>query len=55
MQDDAYTTVRTVTSGTDGALKATVPAIAEGSRRWVFAGTGTTGAATSTADHVVVK
>ncbi|MFB7244691.1 hypothetical protein ACFCYX_19785 [Streptomyces populi] len=51
----AYTTVRTVTSGTDGALRATVPALAEGSWRWVFAGTGTTGAATSTADYVVVK
>ncbi|MEU4088227.1 calcium-binding protein [Streptomyces aureus] len=51
----AYTTVKTVTSGTDGALKATVPALASGSWRWVFAGTNTTGAATSAADDVVVK
>lgn len=51
----AYTTVKTVKAGTDGALKATVAATADGYWRWSFAGTVTTGPATSAADYVDVR
>ncbi|WP_406366487.1 hypothetical protein [Streptomyces sp. NBC_00645] len=51
----AYTTVKTVTSGTAGALKTTVKASADGTYRFSFAGTSTTGAKTATGDYVDVK
>ncbi|MET9902389.1 calcium-binding protein [Streptomyces sp. NPDC006446] len=50
-----YTTVKTVTSGTDGALKATATAATDGYWRWSFAGTITTGAATAAGDYVDVQ
>ena len=51
----AYTTVKTVTSGTSGALKTTVTASADGTYRFSFAGTSTTGAKAATGDYVDVK
>ncbi|MFF3578322.1 hypothetical protein [Streptomyces mirabilis] len=51
----AYKTVKTVTSGSKGALTTTVKASADGSYRYSFAGTTTTGAATATGDYVDVK
>ncbi|MFF3610464.1 hypothetical protein [Streptomyces sp. NPDC002580] len=51
----AYTTVKTVTSGTSGALKTTVKASADGTYRFSFAGTSTTGAKAATGDYVDVK
>lgn len=50
----AYSTVKTVTSGTGGALKATATASVDGYWRWSFAGTSTTAAATATGDYVDV-
>ncbi|MFH9979914.1 calcium-binding protein [Streptomyces sp. NPDC017179] len=50
-----YTTVKTVTSGTGGALKATARAEADGYWRWSFPGTSTTGAANATGDYVDVR
>jgi hypothetical protein len=44
-----------VTSGTAGTLTTTVKASADGSYRYKFAGTSTTGAATATGDYVDVK
>jgi hypothetical protein len=52
---NAYKTVKTVTSGTAGTLTTTVKASADGSYRYKFAGTSTTGAATATGDYVDVK
>jgi len=52
---DTYTTVKTVTSGTAGALKTTVKASADGYYRYKFAGTTTTGAKTAAGDFVDVK
>jgi hypothetical protein len=52
---DTYTTVKTVTSSTGGALKATVTASKDGYYRYVFAGTSTTGAAKATGDYIDVK
>ncbi|MGW7379055.1 calcium-binding protein [Streptomyces sp. NPDC054794] len=49
-----YTTVTTVTSGVGGALKATAKATVDGYWRWSFAGSSTTGSATSPADFVDV-
>ncbi|MER6632087.1 hypothetical protein ABT301_28380 [Streptomyces sp. NPDC000987] len=49
-----YTTVKTVTSGTGGALSTTVKATKSGYFRYQFAGTTTTGAKTSTGDYVKV-
>ncbi|MER6064236.1 calcium-binding protein [Streptomyces sp. NPDC001792] len=49
-----YTTVKTVTSGTAGALKTTATATADGYWRWSFAGTGTTGPAKASGDYVDV-
>ncbi|MFI6357879.1 calcium-binding protein [Streptomyces sp. NPDC050743] len=49
-----YTTVKTVTSGTGGALKTTATATADGYWRWSFAGTGTTGPAKASGDYVDV-
>ncbi|MFE7841376.1 hypothetical protein ACFU53_36585 [Streptomyces sp. NPDC057474] len=51
----AYTDVKTVTSGTAGALSTTVKASKDGSYRYKFAGTSTTAAVTSAADFVDVK
>ncbi|GHI01911.1 hypothetical protein AQI88_17220 [Streptomyces cellostaticus] len=49
-----YSTVKTVTSGTGGALKATATASVDGYWRWSFAGTSTTGAANAPGDYVHV-
>ncbi|MFJ4851221.1 hypothetical protein [Streptomyces sp. NPDC088733] len=51
----AYTTVKTVKTGTKGALKTTVKASVDGSWRWYFGGTPTTGATASAADYVDVR
>lgn len=51
----AYTDVKTVTSGTGGALSTTVKASKDGSYRYKFAGTSTTAAKTSAGDYVDVK
>lgn len=50
-----YTTVKTVNTGTGGALKTTVTASVDGYWRWNFAGTTTTSAKTSTSDYVDVQ
>ncbi|GAB7103242.1 hypothetical protein JCM4814A_15560 [Streptomyces phaeofaciens JCM 4814] len=50
-----YTTVKTVTTGSGGALKTTVKATTDGYWRWSFAGTPTTANATTTADYVDVR
>ncbi|KUJ64207.1 calcium-binding protein [Streptomyces albus subsp. albus] len=50
----AYTTVKTVTTGSGGALKTTVKAATDGHWRWSFAGTSTTHSITTTADYVDV-
>jgi hypothetical protein len=52
---DTYSTVKTVTSGTAGALKTTVKASADGYYRYKFAGTTTTGAKTAAGDFVDVQ
>lgn len=49
-----YSTVKTVKSGSTGALKTTVTANADGYWRWTFGGTSTTGTATATGDFVDV-
>ncbi|MFK4070562.1 calcium-binding protein [Streptomyces sp. NPDC029674] len=51
----AYTTVKTVTTGSGGSLKTTVKAATDGYWRWSFAGTSTTHLATTTADYVDVR
>ncbi len=51
----SYTDVKTITSGTGGALSTTVKATKDGSYRYKFAGTSTTAAKTSAADYVDVK
>ncbi|TGB05694.1 calcium-binding protein [Streptomyces sp. MZ04] len=51
----SYTTLKTITSGASGALKTTVTASADGYYRYVFAGTSTTPATTSTSDFVDVQ
>ncbi|MDG4860090.1 DUF5707 domain-containing protein [Streptomyces sp. T-3] len=51
----SYTTLKTVKSGTAGALKTTVTASADGYYRYSFAGTSTTPAVTSTSDFVDVN
>ncbi|MFI6434737.1 hypothetical protein [Streptomyces sp. NPDC050759] len=50
----SYTTVKTVTSGTGGALKTTTKATKDGYYRYVFAGTTTTGKATAAGDYIDV-
>ncbi|NEB01824.1 hypothetical protein [Streptomyces sp. SID13726] len=50
-----YTTVKTVTSGSGGSLKATTTASKDGYYRYVFAGTATTGAATAAGDYIDVR
>ncbi|MET8690612.1 calcium-binding protein [Streptomyces sp. NPDC004732] len=51
----SYTTLKTVKSDTKGNLKTTVKASADGYFRYVFAGTSTTPAVTSTSDFVDVR
>ena len=51
----SYTTLKTVTSGTGGALKTTTTATKDGYYRYVFAGTATTGAATAAGDYIDVR
>ncbi|TWG05115.1 hypothetical protein [Streptomyces brevispora] len=51
----AYSTVKTVTSSSTGALKTTVKASVDGYWRWSFGGWSTTGAATSPVDYVDVR
>ena len=50
-----YTNVKTVTSGTGGALKTTVKATADGYWRWTYAGNSTTSTAKATGDFVDVR
>ncbi|MEU0333315.1 hypothetical protein [Streptomyces sp. NPDC006193] len=51
----SYANVKTITSGTGGALSTTVKATKSGTYRFVFSGTATTGAKTSAGDHVTVR
>ncbi|MEU7422913.1 hypothetical protein [Streptomyces sp. NPDC040750] len=51
----SYADVKSLTSGTGGALSTTVKATRSGTYRFVFAGTPTTGAKTSAGDHVTVR
>ncbi|MGW6268144.1 calcium-binding protein [Streptomyces sp. NPDC055060] len=51
----SYSTLKTITSDSKGNLKTTVTASADGYYRYVFAGTSTTPAVTSTADFVDVN
>ncbi|MFC8131430.1 calcium-binding protein [Streptomyces sp. NPDC057302] len=51
----SYSTLKTITSDTKGNLKTTVKASADGYYRYVFAGTSTTPAVTSTSDFVDVN
>ncbi|WP_371549110.1 hypothetical protein OG266_28935 [Streptomyces sp. NBC_00554] len=50
-----YKNVKTVKSGTSGALSTTVKASADGYYRYTFAGTTTTGAKSAAGDYVDVK
>jgi hypothetical protein len=50
-----YTTVKTVKSGTNGALKATTTAKSDGYYRFAFAGNGTTASVNATGDLIDVK
>ncbi|MFF5145092.1 hypothetical protein ACFY6U_36180 [Streptomyces sp. NPDC013157] len=50
-----YTTLKTVTSGSAGALRTTTKAKTDGYFRFVFAGTATTGPATAAGDFVDVR
>ncbi|MFD8724901.1 hypothetical protein ACFV2H_44885 [Streptomyces sp. NPDC059629] len=50
-----YTTLRTVTTGSGGALRTTARATADGYFRYVFTGTATTGPATAAGDFVDVR
>ncbi|MFK4100221.1 hypothetical protein ACI2L1_09095 [Streptomyces sp. NPDC019531] len=52
---NTYSTVKTVTSGTGGALKTTTKASKDGYYRYVFAGTSTTGTATAAGDYIDVQ
>ncbi|MFI9245761.1 hypothetical protein ACIGXF_25010 [Streptomyces sp. NPDC053086] len=51
----SYATVKTVKTGSGGALKATVTANTAGAWRWYYAGDSTTGGATAVGDAVLVK
>ncbi|MFF4584108.1 hypothetical protein [Streptomyces sp. NPDC001388] len=51
----AYTTLKTVTSGSGGTLRTTTKAAADGYFRFVFTGTATTGPATAAGDFVDVR
>ncbi|MFJ3304552.1 hypothetical protein ACIPSA_15790 [Streptomyces sp. NPDC086549] len=50
-----YTTVKTITSSSTGALKTTVTAGSDGYYRYSFAGTSTTSSVSSAADYVDVQ
>ncbi|MFF5143188.1 hypothetical protein ACFY6U_26230 [Streptomyces sp. NPDC013157] len=50
-----YTTLKTITAGTGGALKTTSKATVDGYYRYSFATNATTGASTATGDYVDVK
>jgi hypothetical protein len=50
----SYRTIKTVTSGTNGSLRATVTARVDGCYRWSYRGTTTTPAVTATGDCVDV-
>ncbi|MET7935990.1 calcium-binding protein [Streptomyces sp. NPDC005322] len=52
---DTYTAVKTVKSGSGGALKATVTATQDGWFRWNFAGTSTTPPVKASGDYVDVR
>jgi hypothetical protein len=52
---NTYTTLKKVTSGTGGSLKATTPAKADGYYRFSFATNPTTGASTAAGDYVDVR
>lgn len=52
---DTYTTLKTITSGTGGALKTTTKAKQDGYYRFVFDGSGTTGSSKATGDFVDVR
>ncbi|WP_340378033.1 hypothetical protein U5640_25340 [Streptomyces sp. SS7] len=51
----AYTTLKTVKTGSTGTLKTTVTASADGYFRYVFAGSSTTAPVTSAADFIDVQ
>ncbi|MFF1696475.1 calcium-binding protein [Streptomyces sp. NPDC058257] len=51
----AYTTVKTVSTGSRGALRTDVKAATDGYWRWSFVGTSSTHPATTTADFVDVR
>ncbi len=51
----SYTTVAKATSSTTGALRATVKATGAGTWRWTYYGNSTSGAKSSTGDHVAVR
>ncbi|WP_343242999.1 hypothetical protein [Streptomyces sp. SID12501] len=51
----SYRTVKTVTSSSTGALKATATASVDGSWRWSYWGNSTTGSQTSAGDYVDVR
>ncbi|MFC9175829.1 MULTISPECIES: hypothetical protein [unclassified Streptomyces] len=51
----SYTTVKKVYANSSGTLKTTVKASKTGTWRWAYYGNTTTGASTSSGDHVVVK
>ncbi|MFF6997486.1 hypothetical protein ACFY93_21350 [Streptomyces sp. NPDC008313] len=52
---DSYSTLKTITSGSRGALRTTVKASADGTFRYSFAGTSTTPAVSSSGDAVDVR
>ncbi|MFI7497603.1 hypothetical protein ACIBVL_03650 [Streptomyces sp. NPDC049687] len=49
-----YTTLKTITSGSNGTLKTTTKAVTDGYFRFLFTGTATTGPATAAGDFVDV-
>jgi hypothetical protein len=51
----AYTTLKTITSGSHGTLRTTAKAATDGYFRFVFTGTTTTGPATAAGDYVDVR
>lgn len=51
----AYTTVKTVTTSSTGALRTTVKATADGYFRYTFAGTPTTPAVSAAGDFIDVR
>ncbi|MFH9616858.1 hypothetical protein ACH4MM_24600 [Streptomyces pratensis] len=50
-----YSTVKTATSSSTGALKTTVKASVDGYWRWTFGGSSTSGTATAAGDYVDVR